>query len=148
MLRAGVPSTGAAAPNCNDNGCLRSCRTIFGSHEWLGWKRRDPNVCGYLDEWPGSLTRGCWCVLAFAVGPEKQPTFREWLAFLVDAQAVLGALRCGRSSAPTLQRTVAQIASLALASGCVIKFVYIPSSHNSADAPSRGAVNRSSRAKL
>jgi len=60
------------------------------------------------------------------------------LPFLVDAQAVLGALVKGRSSAPTLFREVRRAAALAIAGDLHVKYIYVPSEVNPADAPSRG----------
>ena len=57
---------------------------------------------------------------------------------LIDAQAVLGAVAKGRSSAPTLRFELRRIAALTLAGGWCIRYVYIPSAFNPADAPSRG----------
>ena len=58
--------------------------------------------------------------------------------FLVDAQAVLGALRKGRTSAQTLRHPVRQAGALALACGWRWHYGYLPSESNPADAPSRG----------
>ena len=60
-------------------------------------------------------------------------------AFLVDAQAVLGALQKGRSSAGTLRFPVQQAGALTLACGWRWRDGYLPSESNPADAPSRGA---------
>ena len=69
------------------------------------------------------------------------------IPFLVDAQAVIGALRRGRTSAPTLKFEMGKIAALILATDTVVKFIYIPSSHMPADAPSRGLVSLANRAR-
>jgi len=58
--------------------------------------------------------------------------------FLVDARAVMDALRKGRSSAPTLRYPVRQCAALLLAADVRMHFGYIPSESNPADPPSRG----------
>ena len=63
---------------------------------------------------------------------------------LVDAQAVLFALIKGRSSAPTLRFEVRRIAAHALAADVLLHFLWVPSEHNPADAPSRGLRWRSS----
>ena len=73
---------------------------------------------------------------------------RKRIAMLVDAQAVTGALRRGRSSAPTLRHEMQQIVALSLVSGCIMKCIYIPSEHNPADAPSRGVHSTAERASL
>jgi len=65
---------------------------------------------------------------------------RHRFLFLVDAQAVQGALQGGRSSAPTLRRCVARAAALMLAADARPRFAYLPSESNPADAPSRGAM--------
>ena len=57
---------------------------------------------------------------------------------LIDAQAVLGAVTKGRSSAPTLRHEVKRIGALSLAGGWCLRYVYVPSAFNPADAPSRG----------
>ncbi len=59
-------------------------------------------------------------------------------AFLVDAQAVRAALQKGRSSAGTLRHQVGQAAALLLACDWRMRFAYLPSESNPADAPSRG----------
>ena len=59
---------------------------------------------------------------------------------LVDAQAVIGALAKGRSSAPTLRHELQRIAALSLAGGWCMRYVYVPSAFNPADAPSRNRV--------
>ena len=61
-------------------------------------------------------------------------------AFLVDAQAVLGALQKGRSSAGSLRFPVQQAGALSLACGWRWRWCYLPSESNPADAPSRGVV--------
>jgi hypothetical protein len=57
---------------------------------------------------------------------------------LVDAQAVMYALRKGRSSAPTLRRNLRKIAAMELIGDVRLKFGYIPTDSNPADRPSRG----------
>jgi len=61
---------------------------------------------------------------------------------LIDAQAVQGALRCGRSSAPTLFRHMRRLAATVVSAGLIMTYVYCPSESNPADAPSRGKVRR------
>ena len=60
--------------------------------------------------------------------------------FLIDATAVQGAVRKGRSSAPSIRREISRIAALTLAGGLNITYLYVPSEFNPADDPSRGVV--------
>ena len=62
--------------------------------------------------------------------------------FLIDAQAVLGAVTRGRSGAPTVRREISLIAALLLAGDLRLKVAYVPSEENPADEPSRGIVRR------
>ena len=62
--------------------------------------------------------------------------------FLIDAQAVLGGIVRGRSSAPTVRREIAFIGALLLAGDIRLKAAYVPSEENPADEPSRGIVRR------
>jgi hypothetical protein len=67
---------------------------------------------------------------------------------LVDAKAVLGAFAKGRSSARAFQRVIRTGAAVTLASGSLVRYLYIPSEWNPADRPSRGAhFQRSARVK-
>ena len=59
---------------------------------------------------------------------------------LIDAQAVLGAVAKGRSSAPTVRRGVMRVAALLLAGDLQAYYGYVPSEENPADTPSRGIV--------
>ena len=59
-------------------------------------------------------------------------------SFLVDAQAVLGALQKGRSSAKTLRWQIRKAGAVSLACGWRWRYCYLPSESNPADAPSRG----------
>jgi len=63
------------------------------------------------------------------------------VAMLVDAQAVLGALRKGRTSAPTLRFEVRRVAAMAIAADWHVHYTYVPSGCNPADAPSRGVTS-------
>ena len=66
----------------------------------------------------------------------------------MDAQAVRGALQKGRSSAGTLRHPIAQAGAIMLACNLRLRFAYLPSESNPADAPSRGVrVPRASRLK-
>ena len=60
------------------------------------------------------------------------------VTFLVDAKAVVGALKKGRTSAHTLKRAVRRCAATALASDILFHVAYVPSECNAADWPSRG----------
>ena len=62
------------------------------------------------------------------------------IAALVDAMAVLGAAARGRSSAPTLRTGVARFGAISVAADLLVRYAYIPSESNPADAPSRGVV--------
>jgi hypothetical protein len=64
--------------------------------------------------------------------------FGTRMVFLIDAQAVCGALSKGRSSAPTIQRQVRRLAAYLLAGEILPRYGYIPTEHNPADHPSRG----------
>ena len=70
------------------------------------------------------------------------------MVMLVDAQAVLFAAAKGRSSAPSLRFEHRKLAALALVGDLAIKYIYVPSEYNPADAPSRGIVSRADRARL
>ena len=74
--------------------------------------------------------------------------FAKRLVLLVDAQAVLFAAAKGRSSAPSLRFEMSTLAALALVGDLLIKYIYIPSEYNPADAPSRGITLRCDRARL
>ena len=67
--------------------------------------------------------------------------------FLIDAQAVMHALRKGRTSAPTLWHPVRRCAALSLACDWAWRFQYVPSESNAADWPSRGVVYRREKAR-
>ena len=70
------------------------------------------------------------------------------VVILVDAKAVLGAAAKGRSSAPSIRPHMQRLAALSLATGLLLRFVYIPSEDNPADAPSRGPLKLPDRARL
>ena len=63
---------------------------------------------------------------------------RRRLVVLIDSRVWIGAAAKGRSSSVPLLRLCRRVAALVLASGVVVHYVYIPSKHNPADAPSRG----------
>ena len=58
----------------------------------------------------------------------------------MDAQAVLGAITKGRSSAERIRRDVSNVAALCLAGDILLRSVYVPSEDNPADEPSRGCL--------
>ncbi len=64
---------------------------------------------------------------------------------LVDAKAIVGAATKGRTSAVSIQREIRQLSALTLAGDLHMRYVYVPSEDNPADAPSRG---KPSRARL
>jgi hypothetical protein len=63
---------------------------------------------------------------------------RHRFIYLVDATAIQGSLRKGRTSAGTIRRQICQAAALQIATGVLISFLYVPSEDNPADKPSRG----------
>ena len=67
------------------------------------------------------------------------------LVTAIDARAVLGAAKKGRSSAATLKRPIARLAATCLAADLQLSCLWVPSAHNPADAPSRGKRNRPGR---
>ncbi len=70
---------------------------------------------------------------------------RRRVVVLIDSRVWIGAAAKGRSSSVPLLRLLRRVSALVLASGVVAHYVYIPSEHNPADAPSRGVIPRSSR---
>ena len=64
---------------------------------------------------------------------------------LVDAKALVGAATKGRTSADSMQRELRQLAALTLAGDLHMRYVYVPSEDNPADAPSRGKPSRARR---
>ena len=61
---------------------------------------------------------------------------------LIDAQSVLGAVRKGRSSAPSLKREIRFIGALVLGGDLLVRCLYVSSEDNPADAPSSGVVRK------
>ena len=53
---------------------------------------------------------------------------------------MLGAVRKGRSSAPSLERELRYIGALIRGGDLLVRCLYVPSEDNPADAPSRGVV--------
>ena len=64
---------------------------------------------------------------------------RRRLVVLIDSRVWMGAAAKGRSSSVPLLRLLRRVSALVLVSGVVVHYIYIPSKHNPADAPSRGA---------
>ncbi len=63
---------------------------------------------------------------------------RRRVVVLIDSRVWIGAAAKGRSSSVPLLRLLRRVAAMVLASGVVVHYVYVPSAHNPADAPSRG----------
>ncbi len=63
---------------------------------------------------------------------------RRRLVVLIDSRVWIGAAAKGRSSSMPLLRLLRRVSALVLGSGLVVHYIYIPSKHNPADAPSRG----------
>ena len=68
--------------------------------------------------------------------------FNSRLLFLIDAKAALSAVAKGRTGSPAFDGTLCSIMSLLLATGCLMRAIYIPSEDNPADHPSRGRRRR------
>ena len=68
--------------------------------------------------------------------------FHSRLLFLVDARASIAAVAKGRSGAASFRRTLSSIGAHQLATGTLLRCIYVPSEDNPADAPSRGKRRR------
>jgi hypothetical protein len=68
----------------------------------------------------------------------RSTNHKHRMVFLIDAQAVLGSLRKGRTSAGSIRRQIRQAAALQIAAGAKMTFLYVPSEDNPADEASRG----------
>jgi len=79
-------------------------------------------------------------VLALKWFARRASRHAKRVVILVDARSVLGCLAKGRTSAKSLLRPARRVAALVLATDLLVKYVYISSQHNPADAPSRGVV--------
>ena len=64
--------------------------------------------------------------------------FRKRVVVLVDSKVVLGACVKGRSSSAPLNALLRRLAALCFAGGLVLHCVFVPTSHNPSDWPSRG----------
>ena len=63
------------------------------------------------------------------------------------SQAIMHALRKGRSSAWSIRRLISSSSAAILAGDLRVKFFYVPSEDNVADMPSRGKTHRQIRSK-
>lgn len=64
--------------------------------------------------------------------------FCHRLVVLVDSKVVIGAVAKGRSSSASLNALVRRLAALCCAGGILLHCIFIPTSHNPSDWPSRG----------
>ncbi len=64
--------------------------------------------------------------------------FGHRVVVLVDSKVVIGAVTKGRSSSPALNTLLRRLAALCFAGGLVLHCVFVPTSHNPSDWPSRG----------
>ena len=64
--------------------------------------------------------------------------FAHRVVVLVDSKVVVGAATKGRSPSVPLNRLLKRLAALCFAGGLVLHSVFIPTSHNPSDWPSRG----------
>ena len=64
--------------------------------------------------------------------------FRRRVVVLVDSKVVIGAVTKGRSSSVPLNAILRRIASICFAGGLVLHCIFVPTSHNPGDWPSRG----------
>ncbi len=65
--------------------------------------------------------------------------FGHRLVVLLDSKVAIGAVTKGRSSSLPLNRLLRRLAALCFVGGLVLHCVFVPTSHNLADWPSRGA---------
>ena len=78
----------------------------------------------------------------------SQTHFGSRLLFLIDAKAALCAVAKGRSGSSEFNGTLCSISALLLATGCLVRPLYIPSEDNPADHPSRGRRRRPATRKV
>ena len=64
--------------------------------------------------------------------------FAHRIVVLIDSKVVVGAVTKGRSSSFPLNRLIKRLAATCFAGGIVLHCVFIPTSHNPSDWPSRG----------
>ena len=70
----------------------------------------------------------------------SQARFYKRLVVLVDSKVVIGAVTKGRSSSVPLNALVRRLGALCFAGGLVLHCIFIPTSHNPSDWPSRGGI--------
>ena len=68
----------------------------------------------------------------------SQARFCRRVVLLVDSKVVIGAVTKGRSSSLQLNALLRKLAALCFAGGIVLHCVFVPTSHNPSDWPSRG----------
>jgi hypothetical protein len=83
------------------------------------------------------ILEGQACLLALRWFLSSPARFGSRLPFFLDSQALLGALVKGRSSSHRLNRVCRKIAAHVLAGNLRIAWIWVPSSKNPADGPSR-----------
>ena len=64
--------------------------------------------------------------------------FGHRVVVLIDSRVVIGAVAKGRSSSTPLNALLRRLAALCFAGGLVLHCVFVPTSHNPSDWPSRG----------
>ena len=64
--------------------------------------------------------------------------FRHKVVVLIDSKVVIGAVAKGRSSSVPLNRILRRLTALCFAGGLVLRCIFVPTSHNPGDWPSRG----------
>ena len=64
--------------------------------------------------------------------------FRHKVVVLIDSKVVIGAVAKGRSSSVPLNRILRRLTALCFAGGLVCRCIFVPTSHNPGDWPSRG----------
>ena len=64
--------------------------------------------------------------------------FRHRVVILIDSKVVIGAVTKGRSSSVPLNSIVRRLACLCFAGGLILHCIFVPTSHNPGDWPSRG----------
>ena len=64
--------------------------------------------------------------------------FRHRIVILIDSKVVIGAVTKGRSSSVPLNAIVRRLACLCFAGGLILHCIFVPTSHNPGDWPSRG----------
>ena len=70
---------------------------------------------------------------------------RKRCLILADAQAILSAIKKGRSSAPSIAREIAHVGALIMAGDVLLRTIYVPCEDKPADEPSRGIMTKRRR---